>query len=836
MLHFFPGSEAFAIAGVIAATAPVIIHLFSRRRYRVVAWAAMGFLREAVLGQRRTIQLRDLLLLALRSTCLVLFGLALARPFVATRPAWERPNAPLHAVLVIDNSMSMGYKRLGGALLDEAKARSREFIEDLPEGSRISVIPMCGSGTGTGGDAYRTSQDAREAVDRIEVVDRGASAAAAVELALTACRQTPELPTKRVVLIGDQQRVNWPAGPLAELEELAELQVVALAPEETENTWIDDFRVQDAIADLETPALFCAVVRHEGRRARPDVAVTLSIDGVEVQSKVVRLEPGQRREVTFEYRLHNVPAEEGKPVLVPACVGLPPDRLKEDDTRWLAVPVVSSLPVVFVDQFGSQDENPRKNRYGETRLLRRLLAPMGSRVEAARQLVQVRHVRIEQLDRRLLEDVRLVVIAGVAQPGAAVPLLREFVEQGGQLVIAAGAQFDAAAWTRQAWLEGAGVLPAPLEPHPIGQVPQDAASAVRPFFLAPASLAPDCFHLAGIEQDELNDLYTLPCFFKAVVADVSPSGLATLVQPQAGTAKPRHQDGAIPPRGTAAVKAGISILVDAKNATAPATEPGWLTWPQPQLAPRAGARPSQTAMAAQPRVLAAFDNRLPFLVERSIGRGHVLFVASGLFSPWNTLPKTNAIILFDRILRSMLDRTFPARNFDTTAQITLPVADRGAGYQLTRPDGSQEPLAIDALGAELDGVTIRGATRRGIYRVAASALQAAKQRDDAEESAGTRLWETLLAVNGPSRESDLTPIGPEELKECLAGTACRWIARGEPISLEGARIRGRNLWQWIIGMVLVGLVAELLLVARSAAAASGKISPAAPDRSGGPAP
>ena len=41
----------------------------------------MDFLREALQRNRRILQLRDLLLLLLRCAAIILFGLALARPF-----------------------------------------------------------------------------------------------------------------------------------------------------------------------------------------------------------------------------------------------------------------------------------------------------------------------------------------------------------------------------------------------------------------------------------------------------------------------------------------------------------------------------------------------------------------------------------------------------------------------------------------------------------------------------------------------------------------------------------------------------------------------------------
>src|SRR5229473_2036916 len=101
MPSFVAGS--FALAGLIAAAAPLVIHLLNRRRYRVVDWAAMDLLREALARNRRILHLRDLLLLILRTACVLLFALALAQPHLATTSAANDPNQPVHAVVVVDN-------------------------------------------------------------------------------------------------------------------------------------------------------------------------------------------------------------------------------------------------------------------------------------------------------------------------------------------------------------------------------------------------------------------------------------------------------------------------------------------------------------------------------------------------------------------------------------------------------------------------------------------------------------------------------------------------------------------------------------------------------------
>lgn len=74
-------TPSFAIAGLLAAAGPVLVHLLNRRRQRVVAWGAMEFLREALQRQRKRFELRDIVLLMLRMLAVMALGLGLSRPF-----------------------------------------------------------------------------------------------------------------------------------------------------------------------------------------------------------------------------------------------------------------------------------------------------------------------------------------------------------------------------------------------------------------------------------------------------------------------------------------------------------------------------------------------------------------------------------------------------------------------------------------------------------------------------------------------------------------------------------------------------------------------------------
>lgn len=824
----------FAVAGLAAAAGPILIHLLNRRRHRVVQWAAMDFLREAVLRNRRIMQLRDLLLLALRTVCLVLFGLAMARPFLGTSVVGIDRDRPIHAVLLLDNSLSMGYRESDHSLLDGAQAQAAELVEQLPRGSRISVLPICGPAVGdqtaVSYTAHYTRQDALQAVDQIQPVDRSALAGQAVDMAIEACDRVPEIAAKQIVLFTDRQVLDWAGEPLADrLKRLpGPVKVVQLTPGVVENAWVSDFQLRDGVADRRTPAVFAATVRYQGSLARRDAEVTLTVDGLAHAAQSITLQPGQSRRVEFPpYEFKDAQSdEEFYYAAAEVSVALRrdgatwTDGLPADDRRFMIVPVVEELPVVFVDQWGDR-ERPQLNRYGETYHLRRLLAPEAPAAGPGGRPVAARHVRIEQVDRGLLESARLVVIAGVAGPEPAVADLREYVRQGGNLLIAAGGRFDPAVWTAAGWLCGLGILPAPLRPVTVGGLPEESQGPLEPFQLDYQSLkSHDYFLLEGISQQQQQDLYRLPYFFKAVEADVSDETAERMIAAVAERLRRRQGD-------LAEIDGRLAELDELVSRRQPSPEesrqredllqrrsrlePAWLRWRHPlQVDP--GRQPvEELARRTRFSVLARYSNALPYMVQRRIGRGKVLMVTSGVYSGWNTLSLTNTVLVFDRILREMLRETLPKRNLDCQRPHLLPVAAarRNARITLTGPHDFEELLAVDAVGPARYAVTVDNVTRRGHYRVTV-----VRGGESSADGPPEKLREVPLAINGPAEESELVSAAEAELRGGRGGPDS--AAAAGPFSLGGfqrAQLHGTDLWKWIMLAVLAGLLLELVFLA-----------------------
>src|SRR4051794_14658416 len=97
------------VAGAILVSAPIIIHLINRMRFRRVRWAAMEFLLKAQKRMRRKMIIEQLILLFLRCFLVFLVGLLFAR-FLGFDPMQGKETRPTVHIVILDDTPSMADK------------------------------------------------------------------------------------------------------------------------------------------------------------------------------------------------------------------------------------------------------------------------------------------------------------------------------------------------------------------------------------------------------------------------------------------------------------------------------------------------------------------------------------------------------------------------------------------------------------------------------------------------------------------------------------------------------------------------------------------------------
>ena len=276
--------------GTLLGAIPIIIHILSRRRYRILRWAATDFLLSALSQRSRNLRIQDLILLALRTLALVVAALVVARPLLspaAAKLARIASRGP-DAVIVLDTSYSMGTNVAGRTRMASARHKARAVLASLPQRSRVGVIYMDErvSRATDGLVADRTRIGA--AIDAARATATGTDAPPAFAAALEMLKGSTA-PSKRVYLVTDAQAraFDQTAGALrqmlAEADPSIGFVVLTTDNRPVANLAITDLAVKSRWLHVGTPVQFDAQLQDVGDPPAREV-VTFKILGAQFET------------------------------------------------------------------------------------------------------------------------------------------------------------------------------------------------------------------------------------------------------------------------------------------------------------------------------------------------------------------------------------------------------------------------------------------------------------------------------------------------------------------------------------------------------------------------
>lgn len=226
------------LGGLALVGIPVLIHLIMRQKPKTLPFPAFRFLLQRHRTNLRKLQLRHLVLLALRILLIAILALALARPKVSHQGLHIGGDQPVAAVLVFDTSLSMEYRATGNvSRLDEAKQRGLELLGQLPEGSRVAVLDSAESVVSTKSSWYPSLQQARERINLLALKGANVPVSERVETAfrlLAALAQdrdderSAHLP-RLVFVFTDRTKASWDVARLGALRDASDQVPATLA-------------------------------------------------------------------------------------------------------------------------------------------------------------------------------------------------------------------------------------------------------------------------------------------------------------------------------------------------------------------------------------------------------------------------------------------------------------------------------------------------------------------------------------------------------------------------------------------------------------------------------
>ena len=125
--------------GLLAVALPVIIHLFNFRRYKTVYFSNVRFLQQLQIESKSQSQLRQYLVLALRSLFVAALVFCFAQPFIPNDTSSKSGQTKIVSVYV-DNSFSMQNVGPEGPLLQVALQQARELALGLSTNTKFQLL------------------------------------------------------------------------------------------------------------------------------------------------------------------------------------------------------------------------------------------------------------------------------------------------------------------------------------------------------------------------------------------------------------------------------------------------------------------------------------------------------------------------------------------------------------------------------------------------------------------------------------------------------------------------------------------------------------------------
>lgn len=422
---------AFAIAGAVGASIPLIIHLLNRERARRLVFSTVRFIQMSHQTNVQRHRLKRWLLLLMRILMLILLGFAFARPFFAEDPATAPELGGVrNAVIIMDTSYSMQYEDV----LVRAKNETTDRLANMAAADAVALILSADKAR----QVLPIDSDhnhIKTAIENAEPTNFTTDYLDAIQTA-DEILKTVSVGQKQIYLIGDLQKSGW--DNFLETDRISSdvnIEFVNIGEEQPNNIAITDINVPPVVLiDQKDTELVARVHNYSSERVE-NLSVSLYIDDKKVETTKLDIEPEDSSDAVFKVKidLQNESSHTG-------WVEIDTDALEIDNKRYFTVQSMKSIKVHCVN-----GEQKKSDIEDETFFLTRALRTVG---DEGAPIDYTESNTIPSTDNIQRYDV--LILANVSTiSGSEAERLKSYVNGGGGLVITLGDQVDTGVYQQQ---------------------------------------------------------------------------------------------------------------------------------------------------------------------------------------------------------------------------------------------------------------------------------------------------------------------------------------------------------------------------------------------------
>ena len=334
------------LLAALAAAIPIVLHMIQRRPAKQLPFATLRFLRRSAEKTRQRKRFHDSLLMVLRAVVLLFIAAGLARPILRFQGAFGNTSHTA-AVILLDNSASMGIADAGGTRFEIAAAAASQVLDQFTDGDQVALMPACGPAFPQAARLDRNQDAARQALSQCRVSYERANLSVSLRQA-RAMLQKSDLPNKRIYILSDMQQVSWEdekssQEQVGQIDVASPLVIVIDCQQAAKaNAAVQQVELKSPMPRAGTPLKVLSTVA-SASQATQQRRVELLIDGVvAASSNDFVLPPDGRASLELTITFRSPGLHHGEVRLVGE------DGSKFDDRRFFAVTIDQAVPIAIV--------------------------------------------------------------------------------------------------------------------------------------------------------------------------------------------------------------------------------------------------------------------------------------------------------------------------------------------------------------------------------------------------------------------------------------------------------------------------------------------------------
>ncbi len=403
--------------GLLAASIPILIHLFNLRKLKKVEFSTLRFLKELQKNKIRKIKLKQWLLLALRVMIILFLVTAFARPTLkGVSIGGTTSAAKSTSVFILDNTFSMSVIDQKGSYFNQAKEAIKNLIQHMQEGDDAALILLSNPD-----EQVKTTSNLNDLEKQVDNAQISYSSGLLHNAIVNAGKMLSNSQNfnKEIYIFSDfQAKRLGDENTFSDLSELLNnkinLYTFDYAGKEVFNIGIDDLKTNTQIFEKGKPVSFNITLTNYSSKIADNVVVSLFINNERSGQQSVSLESKETKVLTMETDVKSTG-------YIDVRAEIEDDDINYDNKRYTNLFIPNEIPVIIFS-----------NSNSDSRFVKLALTASGND-----RPIKITEKNLNQLSSFNLSNYDAVIVIG-SEVENNIGRLKPYVESGGGLFLMPG--------------------------------------------------------------------------------------------------------------------------------------------------------------------------------------------------------------------------------------------------------------------------------------------------------------------------------------------------------------------------------------------------------------